>query len=332
MGLTGNDFNGDGRDDVFWLTLSSSRPERYSSMWLGTADGRLQNSEYAHTPFQDPGNEWFVAAIGDFDGNGGADLSWGYGNVFLASHSLSVGTFLRQATTSKPSVTGLDQPKLLGSGDFNGDGHDDVLFREASGKIGEWLGGGSRLENRNTDITFVENSAAVSRSVDASWSVVAVNDFNGDGRDDVIWRHTSGEMAQWLANPNGGFTNNITAPVRVVDNSWKVIGSGDFNADGNADLLWRHVSGQLSQWLGQDDGSYVDNFAKVHDTVDRSWKVVDIGDYNGDEVSDLFWRHSSGVVTTWEGHLDGSFTDTYSINGRSIPLEWQVQSPEIYLF
>lgn len=328
MGLTGNDFNGDGRDDVFWLSLSSSRPERYSTLWLGQADGYLKNSENAHTPFQDPANEWFVAAIGDFDGSGGADLSWGFRDVFLASHSLSG----RQADTRKPSTTGLDQPKLLGSGDFNGDGQDDLVFRQASGQIGEWLGGASSREVRMTYITFVENSAAVSRSVDASWSVVAVNDFNGDGRDDVIWRHTSGEMAQWLAHPNGSFTNNVAAPARVVDNSWKVIGSGDFNADGKADLLWRHVSGQLTQWLGQADASYVDNFANMHSTVDRSWKVADIGDYNGDGVSDLLWRHSSGVVTTWQGHADGSFTDTYATNGRFIPLDWQVQSPEIFLF
>ena len=31
--------------------------------------------------------------------------------------------------------------------------------------------------------------------------------------------------------------------------SWSVAGVGDFNADGNADILWRDSSGSLVEWL-----------------------------------------------------------------------------------
>ena len=34
------------------------------------------------------------------------------------------------------------------------------------------------------------------------------SDFNGDGRDDILWRSTGGNLTDWLAQPNGGFVSN----------------------------------------------------------------------------------------------------------------------------
>ena len=33
-----------------------------------------------------------------------------------------------------------------------------------------------------------------------------------------------------------------------VPNDWHIQGTGDFNADGNGDILWRHDSGQVYFW------------------------------------------------------------------------------------
>jgi len=35
---------------------------------------------------------------------------------------------------------------------------------------------------------------------DATWHVVQVGDFNGDGSSDILWRNDSGTMAEWLMN------------------------------------------------------------------------------------------------------------------------------------
>jgi hypothetical protein len=47
----------------------------------------------------------------------------------------------------------------------------------------------------------------------------------------------------------------------IVATSWKIVGSADFNADGNQDILWgNRVTGQRVIWLmnGTSYGSYVD--------------------------------------------------------------------------
>ena len=71
------------------------------------------------------------------------------------------------------------------------------------------------------------------------------NDFNGDGRSDILWRNVDGQMSDWLGTANGGFVQNNANAAAVVPTAWQVAGTGDFNGDGRDDILWRNVDGQL---------------------------------------------------------------------------------------
>ena len=66
------------------------------------------------------------------------------------------------------------------------------------------------------------------------------NDFNGDGKADVLWQNTSGSRALWLMN-GSTFGNSIFLP--SVATSWKIVGAGDFNGDNKPDILWQNSSG-----------------------------------------------------------------------------------------
>jgi hypothetical protein len=51
------------------------------------------------------------------------------------------------------------------------------------------------------------------------WQIVSVADFNGDGKADILWRHTSGTLSEWLLD---GTTMTGSALVGSVPNSWHV--------------------------------------------------------------------------------------------------------------
>src|SRR5262249_5130112 len=136
---------------------------------------------------------------------------------------------------------------VAGIGDFNGDGNRDVLWRNSSGEITLWKMNGTAISG-SADLA---SGGAVVRP-DASWSVAGIGDFNGDGNSDVLWRNSSGALAEWLMNGStisgSGAITSGGVPV-APDATWHVVEIGDFNGDGNSDILWRNNNGALAEWL-----------------------------------------------------------------------------------
>jgi len=121
----------------------------------------------------------------------------------------------------------------------------------------------------------------------------AEGDYNGDGKSDILWRHTSGQTVIWMMD---GPLVLGAGTVATVDASWRIVGNGDHNGDGRSDLLWRHTSGTVVIWLM--DGTAIIGGGTVL-TVDPAYQIVGTGDYSGDGKSDILWRHSSGAVIIW---------------------------------
>ena len=68
------------------------------------------------------------------------------------------------------------------------------------------------------------------------WRNTATGDFNGDGKDDLLWRNQStGQNAIW-----GQASDAQSLAIDPV---------GDYNADGKADVAWRNaVTGSSVIW------------------------------------------------------------------------------------
>jgi FG-GAP-like repeat len=99
-----------------------------------------------------------------------------------------------------------------------------------------------------------------------------------------------------------------------------VAGTGDFNGDSFADIVWRDTAGDTSIWLM--NGAAVLS-AGFLGNVPTTWSIALVGDYNGDGLSDLLWRDNSGNTVMW--FMNG--TTVASTGGvGNIPTTWAVQS------
>jgi hypothetical protein len=79
---------------------------------------------------------------------------------------------------------------VAGTGDFNGDGKTDLLWRHnTAGTVAIWLLNGLQ----------VAQSGGLG-SVPNDWFITESGDFNGDGKSDILWRNLSGTIALWFLN------------------------------------------------------------------------------------------------------------------------------------
>jgi hypothetical protein len=160
------DFNGDGKPDLAF----SNQVSGFAGVLLGNGDGIFQ----AGGLYTDGTNlnGWASVAVGDFNGDGKADLA------VIESGSNTVNVFLGNGDgTLQPPVsyaTGT-KPICVAVGDFNGDGKPDLaVVNHSSNNISVLLGNG--------DGTF---QAAVEYSAGVPLEYAAVADFNGDGIADL---------------------------------------------------------------------------------------------------------------------------------------------------
>ena len=155
---------------------------------------------------------WNVVGVGDFNGDGKADILW------QNTSNGNLAIYLMNGTTITGSATfaNLGAYSVVGIGDFNGDGKSDILLRDGSGDIAIWEMNGATILNPST--------AGVG-NLSTAWSVAETGDFNGDGMSDILWRDTSGDIAIWFMN---GTTLSSGAGLGAIPTTFTIQGT---NAD-----------------------------------------------------------------------------------------------------
>ena len=240
----------------------------------------------------------------DSDGlNGG--VHWTTIAHVAGTHQSETFRFLLDAGVS--ASTGVQGDYGL-TGDFDGDGKADILWRNDSGTLAQW----------QMNAAQVMAGPQLGSVPDNSWHVVGVADFNGDGKSDLLWRNDSGALAEWMMNGS----QIVSGPgiASSPDKSWNVAGTADFDGDGKADILWRNDSGGLALWTM--NGAQVLSGPNIGSSPDPSWHIVGVDDFGGDGKADILWRNDNGTLAEWS--MNGSQILAGPAIGSVPDLSWHV--------
>ncbi len=195
---------------------------------------------------------------------------------------------------------------LAGMGDFDGDGASDILWRNPDGLLSVWLMNG--LELKEGGMTSVNMDGAASKSV------VAVSDFDGDGRADILWQDQQNlTMTLWLMSGRQVLSASGELSMQPRFNSmWEFIGAGDFNGDHKSDILWRNMrNGHITAWFmrgrevidGNGEEFLSSGLISVQEPLGSTWQIYSIADYSGDGLSDILWYDDeNGLIRIWYMH------------------------------
>jgi hypothetical protein len=322
-----HDFNADGKSDILWRDTNSSSPTFNTvAMWMiDFVNG--QSVVKSTSSFAGRGATWSIVGQRDFERDGKADILW-------RDTSGNLERWFLNGTGTGPKVI-QTQPfgnvptnwTVAGTGDFNGDGFGDMVWRDTTtSTVAVWL--------MNNTTTLV---ASASFSVPLSWQIVGVGHFYTNSpvvlpsrNSDILWRDSNGDLAIWFMN-GISIIPNVPQGVGNVPTNWSVAGTGDFNGDGFDDILWRctavgpfcTAAGDVAIWLMK--GTQILQSAGLGN-VPTNWTIVETGDFNFDGKSDILWRASDGTTGIW--FMNG--VQIASGGGITNPgLNWAIQNANV---
>ncbi|MFF5928970.1 glycoside hydrolase domain-containing protein [Streptomyces hydrogenans] len=337
------DFNADGRDDVAALYGYGDGSVALFT-FLARADGGFDAPLKSWT--RPPGNWTFKSVkltAGDYDGNGRTDLAAMYdyadGSVALFTFKSRADGGFSDPVKSWTTAPGNWWPEnvQLASGDFDGNGRDDVaaFYGYSDGRAALY--------------TFSSDASGGFGTPLRSWNVpenywwgenvkLASGDFDGNGRDDVaaFYGYSDGRAALYTfkSRTDGGFAD----PVRswnVPENYWwgenVKLTAADYDGNGRADVaaMYGYEDGSVAlfTFATRTDGTF-ENPVKSWTTEPGNWWIENVqiasGDFDGNGRGDVaaFYGYSDGRAAFYTFTSDAAGTFGTPLRSWNVPADY----------
>jgi len=210
------------------------------------------------------------------------------------------------------SNTNISTNSILYSGDFNGDGKEDI-FAVSALNLKDW-----KLYLAEAWGFSLSSSGTTSFTIDQA----IPSDLNGDGKDDLILidfnlsLYSNSSVAHWYAISTGSsFGTAYTASLKYTSDFYydpKFNYSADFDGDGVKDCIAKvkvggNITGSNSWYIYSMFTTILNpGMQQKYSGTISSWGNMDyVGDFNGDGKSDIWVFDASGVKI-------------YTVNGNSL--------------
>jgi len=227
----------------------------------------------------------------DFNADQLADILWrdqAGDDVLWLMNNNTAGTIV-----PLPHVTPDWHFKAAAEFDKSSNGDADILWQNDNGALALW-----QMSNIGV------NAIAALPNPGPSWHVVGDNDFDGDNTDDIFFQNDNGALAMWTGITTMGTVFGMFASTQDPGPTWHVVGTGATDGLSHAGILWQNNNGALAVWTKPTfgPGTFTFNAVAALPTVDASWHVKGLADFNGqgNGTADVVFQNDNGAVAIWE--------------------------------
>lgn len=148
-----------------------------------------------------------------------------------------------------------------------------------------------------------------------------IGDFSGDGLDDLAWRAADGRVWVSVAGTEPGWSKPQRWGKLPPGTAWGSVRSGDFDADGRADLVIRNPLTGNWRLLASTGSSFAPSTIAGTWPTSVSWTDVVQGDFDGDGGTDLAGRDlATGTWSVSRGTPSGFDTRPWGTTGATVTL------------
>ena len=283
------DFNGDGKDDIFALEVTTTN-HRAWKLYINTIYGFVLSDSGTSGDYID------TVIPTDLNADGKTDIiyttasdNWNFYRYMLSNGDTFQGCLTIRRVNP---YYGFCDPKYKYSADFDGDGINDCMVKEkypTTPPTNYWYHSSTYFDNSIHSYLGGEVSGTIESWGNQDW----VGDFNGDGKTDL-----------WTVNSSGLkiYTFNGSSFNLLYSNSWITnlhhFNVGDFNGDGKMDILvYGNGASDWTTWQIHIATGF--SFTTTYIPAKKSNLKDDnvyTGDFNGDGRTDIlaFSTNTSG--------------------------------------
>ena len=218
---------------------------------------------------------------------------------------------------SAPSITGIEvrggdlyiatsflQPFALERGNSDGNWTRVGLFTEAVAGSNEWF----------RAVQLEEGAASMDDSI------VFTPGDQGEGAEETAeGPGTLIRRGGGIGEEEGGY-----GPLLRQEDPETSDGFAAGGTSGNAVVFWASTTGKTAAWTLDSDGVRSGSGSILASSISSIWTLETLGDLDGDDVPELFWRSSSGYVNVWFLNSNCQYVRSTNINSSALSRYWRL--------
>jgi hypothetical protein len=178
---------------------------------------------------------------------------------------------------------------------------------------GQYIVNGVSATNEGTYSVTVANPYSSANATALVSATASPMDLNGDGQTDLLLRTPDGHLITWFLSGTNFLSNKVLNSNQAINPAWAVCGFGDFNHDGQKDILFQHTNTGALMVKFMQGTNFIGETTLNGSSIGTTWKVGSVADFDRDGSGDLVAQNKlDDTIGVWR--MDGTnFINTNAI-------------------